>query len=135
MRATLIYHGGPMIRAGGGGGGFGGATGPSEVVVPFSASITIDVAPYASESVYHIAATSNFTLNAPANPVAAKKIFLRILQDGTGGRIITFDSVFRFGVSLPSPILSVSPNLTDYLGFVYNSIAVKWDYIGEAFGL
>jgi len=124
-----IYHGG-----GSGGGGFsgGGGSAPTELVVTYSASITINAA---VADVFEIVLTGNPTLNAPTNPAAAKKIIIRLVQDGTGGRTVTWNAAFRFGVSLPSPILSVTALLHDYIAFVYNGVDSKWDCIGQVFGV
>lgn len=129
MSGRGVYHGG-----GSGGGGFGGGGGSAAVesVVAYAASITLDAA---AADVFEIVLTGNLTLNAPTSPAAAKKIIIRLVQDGTGGRTVTWNAAFRFGTSLPSPILSISPSLHDYIAFVYNGVDAKWDCIGQVFGI
>jgi hypothetical protein len=43
-----------------------------------------------------LTATGDFTLNAPDNLIAGAVFWVRITQDGTGGRTITFNSAYKF---------------------------------------
>jgi hypothetical protein len=53
--------------------------------------------------------TGAMTLNAPSNLVAGAGFWIRLTQDGTGGRAITFNSAYKF----PS---GVAPSLTTTAG-------------------
>jgi len=70
-----------------------------------------------------------FTLANPTNPTNGQRITLRIKQDATGGRVITYDTKFRFGTDLATAVLSTGANKVDYLGFVYGSTDDKWDVV------
>jgi len=67
----------------------------------------------------------------PTNPSHGQRILVRIKQDATGGRVVTFDTKYRFGTDLPlaSVILSTSGGKVDYLGFVYDLTDDKWDVV------
>jgi len=69
----------------------------------------------------------NRTIANPTNPRTGKKILLALTQDISGGRTVTWGSDFRFTTPIPSPTLSTTPAATDYVGFLYNSTAAKWD--------
>jgi hypothetical protein len=76
---------------------------------------------------FTVTIAGNRTLAAPTNPTNGQKITYRITQDGTGGRTLTFDPIFNFGLSVYSNTLT--PNKTDYIGCIYNSTSVKWDVV------
>lgn len=79
--------------------------------------------------------TDNRTMGNPTgSPTDGKFLQFRIKQDGTGSRLITWDTQYRFGTDLPSPTLTTTPDKTDYVGFIYNSTDTKWDCIAYARG-
>ncbi len=76
----------------------------------------------------------NRTLGAPTNPKQGQMIVFRIKQDGTGNRTLGYNAIYRFSTDIPSPTLSTGAGDEDYLGFIYNEAADKWDCIGKVFG-
>ena len=78
---------------------------------------------------FKIAANANFTLDNPTNPTTAQRITWRIKQDGTGSRIITYDTKFRFGADITGAVLSTGANKVDYIGAIYDSTDDKWDVV------
>ena len=71
----------------------------------------------------------NRTMAAPSGtPVAGQKLILRLKQDGTGTRTITWNSIYRFAAGT-APTLTTAINKTDYLGFIYNADDTKWDCV------
>ena len=77
----------------------------------------------------------NRTLGLPSGTIHdGQKIVFRITQDGTGGRTLGYNAIYRFSTDLPSPTLSTGINKVDYLGFIYNAAANKWDFVGKVFG-
>ena len=85
-------------------------------------------------SVYTVTISGNRTMGNPTNAVAGKRITYQIRQDAVGGRTINWDTNFRFSQDVPSPTLSTSANLTDYIGFMYNAISSKWDCLAISIG-
>lgn len=77
--------------------------------------------------------SGNITINAPSNSVQGAELLVRIRQDGTGSRTVTWNSAYRFSTSFPNT-LSTGAYKTDYFRFVYNSVASKWDCISAAKG-
>lgn len=70
----------------------------------------------------------------PTNPTAGQRITYRLTQDGTGTRVPTWGAAFRFSTGLPAPTLSVAPGATDYVEFLYNADAAKWDCVAAVVG-
>jgi hypothetical protein len=100
------------------------------VAVTFSTSITIDAS---TGNHFATTLTNNTTINAPSNPTDGAKITFELTQDATGGRTVTWNSVFDFGTT-GAPTLSAL-NKTDLIGFVYSSRLSKWMYAGISQGL
>lgn len=72
--------------------------------------------------------SGNVTLNGPSNPTNLQKVIFRILNDASHTvTLATGSGNFRFGTDIPSYTNSVS--LTDYIGAIYNSTAVRWDVV------
>jgi hypothetical protein len=72
----------------------------------------------------------NRVLAVPSGtPAQGQRMTLRIKQDSIGSRTITWNSIYRFSASIPSPTLSTIAGTTDYIEFMYNSADVKWDCI------
>ena len=66
----------------------------------------------------------NRTMAAPANPVDGQQIDLLVVQDGTGGRTLTWNSVFAFENTTP-PTLSSGPGGIDRFLLKYNAAIGK----------
>lgn len=74
--------------------------------------------------------TATTTMAAPSGtPLDGQKLTLRLKQDGTGGRLVTWNSIYTF-TGLGTPVLSVSANAMDLIGFQYNSASSKWEAVG-----
>ncbi len=78
---------------------------------------------------------ANRTLGAPSGTAKNGQLLVyRVTQDGTGGRVLSFDSVFTFQVNLPAPDLAA--NTTAYYAFRYNTTSSKWEqYIKPVGGI
>ena len=71
----------------------------------------------------------NRTISNPTGtPAAGQQLILRIKQDATGSRTITWGSAYRFSGGT-APTLTTTASKTDYLGFIYNSDDTKWDCV------
>jgi hypothetical protein len=68
--------------------------------------------------------TINFT-----NGVDLKPVVVRLKQDGTGSRTVTWGTMVRFSVDIASILLTTTANKTDYIGFLYNAADSKWDVV------
>ena len=129
----MIDHVGRFTRMkkGPGGSGGSGGSGLIETVVTYASTIQIDAS---AADIFQCTLTGDVTIDQPLNP-SVKRIYLRLIQDGTGNRVITaFNAVFRFSVSLPQPVLTTVADKADLLAFLYSDLAGKWDFIGEVYG-
>jgi hypothetical protein len=76
--------------------------------------------------------TASLAFNNPSgSPVNGQRMIIRIKDDGVGARALNFTgSQYRASTELPFPASS-SLSKTLYLGFIYNSIDVKWDLLAK----
>lgn len=90
------------------------------------ATITIDAS--LSED-YQVTLGGNRTLAAPTNPPAngiAQTIRLKVKQDGTGSRTLTWNAAFIFSTDVPQPTLSTAAGAVDMIGMRYDPAIGKW---------
>lgn len=73
-------------------------------------------------------------LGNPSNSTDGQMILVEVIQDGTGSRLLTYDTNFAFGTLVTSPVLTTTLSKTDFIGFMYNSTAGKWRCIAFAPG-
>jgi hypothetical protein len=107
-----------------------GPTGPSgESTVVLLTDDTLIDTDASLGNVFYVTLGGNRTLSNPTNVTSGKRIIWRIKQDATGGRTISLDTKFRLGTDITSVVLSTSPNVTDYIGAIYNAQDDKWDVI------
>lgn len=71
-------------------------------------------------------AVSAFTLSNPTNASDGQKIVWEIIQDGTGGRVMTLGNKFAFGTDITAATLTTTSSKRDFLGAFYNSTADKF---------
>lgn len=77
------------------------------------------------------------TMGAPSNPTDGQLIKFEIIQDAGGSRAITWTGGaggYAFGADIPAPVLTITPNLRDFVGFIYNSTANLWYCLAVARG-
>jgi hypothetical protein len=86
-------------------------------------------------NIFKVTIAGNRTIANPTNPNNGQMLMIRVKQDATGSRLLSWSSKYRFGSDLPAPTLSTGANKTDYLGFVYNESSDTWDYVSEVKGL
>jgi hypothetical protein len=96
-----------------------------------AATIAIDAS---RGNIFNVTLNANRTLGNPTNGIDGQMITIRVKQDFTGGRTLSYSGDYRFSTDLPVPVLSTGSQKTDYLSFIYNEYASKWDFIGKVFG-
>ena len=76
----------------------------------------------------------NRTLSAPSGttPISGQFVSLLIIQDGTGGRTITWNAAYEFTTDT-APTLTATANLGDLFTFRYNG--AKWLEVGRNLAL
>lgn len=78
---------------------------------------------------FYVTLAGNRNMFAPTNAVSWKTIRYYIIQDAIGSRTMTWDAVFRFSTTIPSPTLTTTAGYSDYIDFIYNPVHVYWDCI------
>lgn len=69
--------------------------------------------------------TGDWTVAAPSNPVDGSELLLLLIQDGTGGRTLSWNSVFWFENGTAPVLASIAGGL-DVIWCRYNSGLNKW---------
>lgn len=73
------------------------------------------------------------TINAPTGtPFNGQKLILRL--SSTSVQTFSWDSVFQGSTDLTLPTASTGSSKFDYMGFIYNSTASKWQIVAKNFG-
>lgn len=103
-----------------------GAVASSTGVFALTDSSTIAVNA-SSGSLFTVTLGGNRSMGSPINPVNGQKIMFKLKQDSIGSRTITWSPAYQFSSLLPSPTLSTSSNLSDYIEFIYDLFAEKWN--------
>ncbi len=79
--------------------------------------------------------TGNLTIAAPSGTAAdGNELGFRFVQDGTGGRTISWNSAFAFGTDITTGLIPTAANAKWEMKFVYNSTASKWRALALARG-
>jgi hypothetical protein len=108
-----------------------GAVANVEDTLTDGATITWDVI---DSPVAKVTLAGNRTLSAPSGttPIAGQFVSLLIIQDGTGGRTITWNAVYEFAADT-APTLTATASLGDLFTFRYNGS--KWLEVGRNLAL
>lgn len=110
-----------------------GAAQPRIVTITDGTSITInaDTTDIAIQSNTQSAGT--LTINAPTGtPYNGQRIILRLIS--TNSQAFSWNAIFAGSVDLPLPTVCSGSGKYDYLGFIYNSTAAKWQLLSKVFG-
>lgn len=78
-------------------------------------------------------AAGTLTINAPTGtPVNGQKLVFRLTC--TNAQTLSWNSAFAGSTDLNLPATSTGGGKTDYMGFMYNSTAAKWQMLSKVFG-
>lgn len=92
----------------------------------YASSVTIDCS---EASTFDILLTGNITIGFDFAAYDGQKIMLRLKQDATGSRLVTFDSTVTFSADLTGFTASTLANKTDLVGLIYNLSANKFQVV------
>jgi len=101
----------------------------AETTLTDGATIDWDMA---TQAVSAVTLGGNRTLNAPANGSTGQFASLLVIQDGTGGRTITWNAIYEFAADT-APTLTATASLGDVFTFRYNG--TKWLEVGRNLAL
>jgi hypothetical protein len=73
---------------------------------------------------------SGWTVGTPTGGADGQVIRIRLAQDSTGGRTVTWGAGYDWGAGNSAPTLTVTASRTDVLAFEYNAALSEWMYLG-----
>ena len=86
----------------------------------------------ATQEVCKVTLAGNRTMEAPTNSTSGEFITILVIQDGTGGRTISWNAVFEFTTDT-APTLTTTAAKGDIFVFRYNG--AKWLEVGKNLNL
>lgn len=95
---------------------------PAYFTVTEGPTTTIDASEANNQS---LTLTGNRAMAAPTNPTDGEPLTLLVIQDATGGRLLTWDPIFLFPGGQP-PLLATTPGSMDRFDMSYNAALNKW---------
>ena len=96
-----------------------------------SITINADTTDIATQANTQIIGT--LTVNAPTGtPVNGQKLVLRL--QSTNIQTFSWNAIFAGSTDLVLPVASTGSSKYDYVGFIYNSTAAKWQLLAKVFG-
>lgn len=103
------------------------------VTVATGASITPNVDTTDILNQANTEAVGTLTMNAPTGtPVNGQSLVVRI--SSTNVQTFSWNAIYKGSSDLPLPSATSGSSKTDYLGFIYDSTAVKWQLLAKNFG-
>jgi len=124
---------GVLAIANGGTGNTSGTATTRVVVIADATSITVNVNTTDIATQANTQAVGTLTVNAPTGTaVNGQKFILRLTS--TNVQTFAWNAVFAGSTDITLPTVSSGGGKTDYLGFIYNSTAAKWQMIAKVFG-
>jgi len=76
-------------------------------------------------NVFYVSLTADCTVNAPTNARSGQVINIIFKQDATGGRTLTFNSIFTFSGG-GEPTVTSTANAVDMVSCQYDATNTKW---------
>lgn len=111
---------------------FNSAVPGSNGTVTYTASTGTPVTPSATRlSVYSVTVDANLTIDGPTGGYDGQKVLFQLHNDAS--HVVTFATGaanFNFTPAVPS--YTATPNVTDYVGAVFNSGTGKWDIVASS---
>lgn len=103
------------------------------VVIADGTSITINADTTDIATQANTQAAGTLTVNAPTGtPFNGQKLMLRLLSSNV--QTFSWNSAFQGSTDVALPTASTGSSKYDYMGFIYNSTALKWQLVAKNFG-
>lgn len=133
VNVTVTSLATPLSTANGGLGNVIGLLTPRVTTLATATSITPDVGAYDIVQMDNTQTAGTLTINAPSGAVVnGQKLIIRVKC--TNAQVLSFNSIYRSSNDLGFPASTTGSSKTDYLGFIYNADATKWDMVSKMFG-
>ena len=111
----------------------GGAILPRVVVIANSSTVTMnsDTTDLATQTNTQVAGT--LVIAAPTGtPANGQRLTFRLQSANV--QTFSWNAIFGGSTDIPLPTVSSGSNKYDYMGFVYNSTAIRWQLLAKNFG-
>lgn len=116
------------------GGALSGALAPAVVMLTDAATVAVNAALGNGFRLTFTSAVGNSrAIGNPASPADGQGIVFELIQDGAGGRSVTWGTAYAFGTA-GAPALTATAGAADNVGFRYSSAKGKWLFQGSAAG-
>jgi hypothetical protein len=103
------------------------------VVIADATSITVNADTTDIATQANTQAAGTLTVNAPTGTIVnGQKFILRL--NSTNVQTFSWNAVFQGSTDIGLPTASSGGGLYDYVGFIYNGTAAKWQMIAKVFG-
>ena len=110
-----------------------GTVAPRAVTIADGTSVTINADTTDLAIQTNTQAAGTLTINAPTGTLSqGQKIMFRL--QSTNVQTFSWNAVFNGSTDLNLPSVSSGSSKYDYVGFIYNSTASKWNIIAKNFG-
>lgn len=103
------------------------------VVIADGTSITVNADTTDVATQANTQAAGTLTINAPTGTIVNGQKFILRLRS-TNVQTFSWNAVFQGSTDIALPTASSGGNLYDYVGFIYNGTAGKWQMIAKVFG-
>lgn len=115
------------------GGAFTGAVTTTSVALVDAATIAVNAA---LGNIFTVTLGGNRTLGTPTNPPSGRQLMvIEVTQPSAGGPFtLSYSATYEFSITLPSPTLSTTASVTDYLLFIYAPSSSKWRFVDIRLG-
>lgn len=102
----------------------------------FSSTLNLNADDYQNNEVVQLTLTNDITINliASSNTQNGFKLLFKFIQNATGGHTVTLNTGFSFGTDITTYVGESAPNLTDYVGVIYNGANNTFDVIATVKG-
>ena len=71
---------------------------------------------------------ANVFIQNPTGMLDSQRLIFELIQDPIGGRTVTWDSAYAFGLDISSAVPTVTPNKRDFVAWLFSN--GKWDCVG-----
>lgn len=106
---------------------------PRVTALADAASVTFNASTTDTATQANTQAVGTLTINAPTGTaVNGQKLIFRLRS--TNVQTFSWNAVFQGSTDLSLPTASSGGDAYDYMGFIYNSTAAKWQLIAKVFG-
>ncbi len=72
---------------------------------------------------------ANVLIRTPTGTLLdSQRLIIEIIQDSVGGRTVTWDSGYNFGIDIASAVPTTTPNKRDFVAWLFSN--GRWDCVG-----